>query len=564
MKKLLLTGVVFVAACKGGLNFGTLTGSKPSPTTGGTAAPLPEVGTLEAGKAPPWCANGYQPSKLDSAKGWFTSAREHDGWSPKAEDYLARAACDKTDGERQAFVAKWRDDFKASFAASDRDFVEAMTYFITPVEQRKKLEEEQCAGYKTKLADQEMTAETRALVSAEASVLGCAREPEGDFFAWVDRPSISEMHRVALVAKCLNFDVDKDDNQKGEFAFCGVDMKALDRARFDKELAALNVNFYGRVTAIQSFGDAKAKATALLAKYADKAKSDDAWAKLYAAPDKGYKEWLATYEANKAAFQAIRDFDDKSNAGSKKALAGCGDNLRKLWFEHMTGKKLKKLEDAKALATDTVGYPLLVAMMRCDAAEKRYLPVAAAQDLFMQGSKDQRGPRYAAYSATMNALNDIITDREKFPLKALYPTPPELGRKLWYRAYEQTFNNISYDHGTGQIKAIKKSGDTVMLTFKTVRWKEEQAYDCVPTRRIYRITEDGTIEYEHKCKYKMVAMSSTLEPVTVSSEFAGGLAPGLMVDLLIDNKKGARTGIPKGVYKDAAKKKFNGTYGVVW
>ncbi|MEO8554528.1 MAG: hypothetical protein ABI678_31345, partial [Kofleriaceae bacterium] len=518
----------------------------------------------EAGKAPPWCGNGYQPSKLDSAKGWFTSDRENNGWTPKGMDYLARAACDKTDSERQAFVAKWAADFKTSFAATDRDFVEAMTYFISPKEQRSKLEDEQCASYKQKLADQEASAETRALTSAEASVLGCAREPEGDFLAWVDRPQISERHRVALVQKCINFDVDKEDNQKGEFAFCSVDMKALDRARFDKELAAIHVNFYGKVTAVLSFGEAKAKANALLEKYAAKAKKDDAWAKLYAAPEKGYKGWLATYEANKPAFQAVRGFDDQLNVGSKKALTGCGDTLHKLWFDHMKGKKLKGLEDAKTLGTDTVGYPLLVAMMRCDAAEKRYLPVAAAQDLFMQGAKDQRGPRYAAYGATMNVLNDLVADREKFPLKALYPAPPELGRKLWYKAYEQTFNNISYDHGTGQIKAIKKSGDTVQLTFKTVRWKEEQAYDCVPTRRIYRITEDGTIEYEHKCKYKMVAMSSTLEPVTVASDFADGLKPGLMVDLLIDNKKGARVGIPKGVYKDIAKKKFIGTYGVVW
>jgi hypothetical protein len=139
-----------------------------------------------------------------------------------------------------------------------------------------------------------------------------------------------------------------------------------------------------------------------------------------------------------------------------------------------------------------------------------------------------------------------------------------MGRNTWYKAYEQTFNKISYDKGTGQIKDIKKKGDFVKVTFKTVKWKEEEAYDCRDTRKVYRIRDDGTLEYYQKCKYKTVARSSTLEPVDIPADFAEGLKEGLMVDLMINTKGKERVGIPKGVYKDVDKKKFVGTFGIVW
>ena len=183
----------------------------------------------------------------------------------------------------------------------------------------------------------------------------------------------------------------------------------------------------------------------------------------------------------------------------------------------------------------------------------------------MQRAKESRGPRYASYEATMVVLNEIRNDREKFPLERMYPNPPGMGRNTWYKAYEQTFNKISYDRGTGQIKDVKKKGDVVNVTFKTVKWKEQEAYGCRDTRKVYRIRDDGTLEYYQKCKYKTVTRSSTLEPVVVPADFASGLKAGLMIDVMIDRRKdGTRVAIPKGVYKDVDKKKFMGTFGVVW
>lgn len=571
-------GVVLVGACKGELSLGNLTGSKPKSSSsssssnddddssskssgGGKVTPPPEVGKMENGKAPPWC-KGYEKSSSDSNQSWVKSYMEREGWSGKTMEYVAKASCDKTDGERQAKVAEWAASFKTEFSATDKDFVEMMTFQIMPQDQKGKLEDEQCDPFKEK--DEEASKEQIVQTKAQAWLFGCERSVEQETLYFFDRPQIAEWQRAAILSSCIQNDPAKEKESRGEFAFCMPDMKALDRGKFEKELAGMKINFYGKTNAILNFNIQKANSQILLKRYAQKGKKDEEWARLFEAPEKGWTQWMATYEANKAAFEAVKEFDKKAAKGSKKALADCGGNLRKLWFEHVKkAKKVKDIEAAQTVGTDAVGYPLLVAMMRCDAATERYLEVAAAQDLFMGKAKESRGPRYAAYDATMTVLNEIRNDREKFPLERMYPNPPSMGRATWYKAYEQTFNKINYDRGTGQIKDIKKKGDVFKVTFKTVKWKEEEAYNCKDTRKVYRIRDDGTLEYYQKCKYKTVSRSSTLEPVDVPADFGEGLKPGLMVDLMINGKKG-RVAIPKGVYKDIDKKKFAGTFGVVW
>jgi hypothetical protein len=577
-------GAFILGACKGELSLSGFGkgGSSPKPSSsgssssgsapsgggggggGGPVTAVPEVGKIESGKAPPWCG-GYEKSTSDSNKGWVTSYIEREGLnSAKTLEYMAKAACDKTDSDRQKLVAEWQGTYKTEFGATDKDFVEAMTLFIQG-NKASALEDEQCAPYKEK--DTEIGAEERTLKETEAWMFGCGNDPDEQMLYWLDKPNITEVQRAALVTSCIGQQSSRDEKLgRGEFAFCLVDMKSLDRAKFDKEIAGMKLNLYGKVQLTMSWGQAKAKAQALLKKYAEKGAKDEEWKRLFDAPEQGWKEWMAIYEANKDAYKAIRDVDQKVAKGSKKALAGCGDSIRKIWFDHFKqAKKIKKLEDAVTAGTDVVGYPLLVAMMRCDAANERYLEVAAAQDLFMQRAKESRGPRYAAYDATLTVLNEIRADREKFPLDRMYPDPPRMGQKTWYKAYEQTFNKISYDKGTGQIKDIKKKGDNVNVIFKTVKWKEEEAYDCKDTRKVYRIRDDGTLEYYQKCKYKIVQRSSTLEPVVIPKDFADGLKEGLMVEVMINRAKdGTRFAVPKGVWKDIDKKKFTGTFGVVW
>ena len=136
---------------------------------------------------------------------------------------------------------------------------------------------------------------------------------------------------------------------------------------------------------------------------------------------------------------------------------------------------------------------------------------------------------------------------------------------MWTEAYEHTYNKLSYDMGTGQIQNLKKSGDVVNVTFKAAKWTNRVGYDCVKTRRIYRIHSDGRVEYEQNCKYKTVTQSSTMQPVNVPSEFARGLKPGMVVDFVLDRDgKAGRTGIPREVWGDTNKTSFAGTFGAVW
>ena len=354
---------------------------------------------------------------------------------------------------------------------------------------------------------------------------------------------------------------EQGDRVANTFALCLPDMRKVDRGKLEKELGGLKLNAYGRVTAIMSFGSIKAKSAFLVAKWDGLAQKDEDWKRLLAAPDAGAKAWHQDFAAHKAAFEAVAQFEAKAATGSKKALAGCAPPLRKLFIDYLAGRKVKSIEEARSL--DAVAYPLAVALMRCDVAEGRFLAASTAHGLFFanNATREQRGPRHAGYYATLAVLNEILADREKFPLDRL-PYLPGTGRKVVEKAYSETFNQVSYDKAEGQIDKVKPGKETATVTFKTVKWKEP-TYKCKRTNRIARIDSDGNIQYEENCKVTgHETKTSTESPVEVPLDFVGGLKTGQMAAFALDTKGGKRLGIPTGVYGDPDKKKFLGFYGV--
>jgi hypothetical protein len=341
-------------------------------------------------------------------------------------------------------------------------------------------------------------------------------------------------------------------------------MAKLGRAKLDKEMSGMKLNLYGQVNLAESYGATKVIADWVLAQQAKLAAKDADWKRLYAAPEVGYRAWSKAHDGNRDIFSTVKDFNGKLALGSKKAMAGCGAKLRPLYLAHVKSSKPSSPEEFAAAAMDDAGYPLMVAMMACDVAEGRFLEAATAHGLFFTSNTNHRhGPRHAAYYTTLTVLNDIRADREKFPLDRL-GWLPSTGSKIVDEIYSSTYNKINYDKATGQIAKVKAHGDSVTVTFKTVKWKEP-TYKCRRTHRISRIDNNGNLIYEEKCKVTgSKKMSSTENPVEVPADFAGGLAPGQMVVMSLDSKGGQRHAIPTAVYADKDKKKLIGAFGIVW
>ena len=495
---------------------GESSGGASGGSGGGAVAPPPKLGSIEKGKAPPWCGD-YQPSSSDSNKHWVKSYVEREGYgSYKTLNYLAKAACDKPgDAEREKEIAGYKQGFQAEFGATDADFVQAMALYIKEADALDAVQKEQCAALPP--AAEGMADEERALAQAQLYFFGCAREPGDDVFFWLDRAQPTEIQRLTLVDRCLTGRdprTEQGDRVANTFALCLPDMRKVDRGKLEKELGGLKLNAYGRVTAIMSFGSIKAKSAFLVAKWDGLAQKDEDWKRLLAAPDAGAKAWHQDFEAHKAAFAAVAQFEANAAKGSKKALTGCAAPLRKLFIDYLAGRKVKSIEEARSL--DAVAYPLAVALMRCDVAEGRFLAASTAHGLFFanNATREQRGPRHAGYYATLAVLNEILADREKFPLDRL-PYLPGTGRKVVEKAYSETFNQVSYDKAEGQIDKVKPGKETATVTFKTVKWKEP-TYKCKRTNRIARIDSDGNIQYEENCKVTgHETKTSTESPVEV-------------------------------------------------
>jgi hypothetical protein len=568
---LITCALLAFTGCKAGLSLvggskgssGAPRGGGPVSSGGGGGEPsVPDVPPIVAGQAPPWCGSDYQKSTNDSNLGWAKSELENNGWTLKGLRYMARAACDKaTDEQRQGQVQTWKTEFMKAFQASEKDFVLAMNL---TVEEKvwKGLEEEQCKKYKSAI-DEEPNASKRAQIRVEGYLVDCVRElTESDRY-WLDLDKVTMTQQLALAAQCLG--TRDEETVSGEFAYCGHDLTGLDRAKLDKEAAELNLNMFGRVALTMKFGSIKTRADATMKKVTELAKKDDNYQTLLDAHDKAWKAWQASYKENAAIFDAVRQFDDKAGSGSKKAVAGCGGELRKLFFGRMEQGRVKTKEKAIAFATDPVGFPLLLAMMRCDAMEDRFFEAATAHSVyFSKAANAYRGPRSAAFYATLKALNDIRADRASFKLDRLQPQAPDVANQLATTAYEMTFNKIDYGNATGKVNKVTRKGDNVNVSFKTVRWKEP-TYKCRTTNRLARITDDGQLQYEEICKVTgSVNRSSTESPVVVPADFAHGLKPGQMVVMSLNTKDGKRVAIPVEVYADDKMKKFIGFFGLVW
>lgn len=110
-------------------------------------------------------------------------------------------------------------------------------------------------------------------------------------------------------------------------------------------------------------------------------------------------------------------------------------------------------------------------------------------------------------------------------------------------------------------------GDTVVVSFKTEKWKEEQ-FNCKNTKQVWRIESSGEVKYHQECwSTGWKTVSHTERPIIIPADTADGLRAGMFLlgkaDYPFTNDKNQqRLGYPTAVYDSAAKKKLVSWYGI--
>src|SRR5206468_6080393 len=81
--------------------------------------------------------------------------------------------------------------------------------------------------------------------------------------------------------------------------------------------------------------------------------------------------------------------------------------------------------------------------------------------------------------------------------------------------------------GSGTIKTVtKQSNGSITIKFTTEK-HQEMSRSCTPSNRIFRIADNGIVEYYQNCKDTgLVWVDTTPDDVTIPADFAANIATG--------------------------------------
>lgn len=429
----------------------------------------------------------------------------------------------------------------------------------------------------------EASLEQKRLHKARRDIFGCGRtifwrSPTGtisDKLEWyLDKHAEvkSEVIKAYHVLSCLGngYNAKLSDNYGlARYAVCGLDARSLSWQRLEKELSSGSYNTYAKTLARETFALARA-ANGRYQPLIKKLIARDATHKkvFVDAPKAGWNKWLGLYAKHKDIFEAAYAFEAKLWGPSKRALNGCLAPLRSMFSKYVRAAKPKNYDQFVKVATDEVGSVLLGALMPCAAHEGNTWEAYLYMALYKK-SRDVRGPRYAAYYAVLDQVQEIRKDRERYPFE-----PKMFGWKSKDDPYQQygvlksrrkSKTTELVENAKGVVRSVRKTKDGVKLIFKTERWREE-VVECTNTNKIWRI-DQGTVKYFQKCVHKGYKwVKHTEKPVIVPKYATAGIRAGRFVTLSANypfpTKGFARYGFPLQVYKSKRKKKLVASHGV--
>jgi hypothetical protein len=260
---------------------------------------------------------------------------------------------------------------------------------------------------------------------------------------------------------------------------------------------------------------------------------DDYAAILRDAPKKGFQDWQKVSASWKAELDRSRAFEKKLGNPSRKALAGCAAELTpdvaKLFKSY---KKTDYNEVLNAVTGDPIAQLLLSRLAICYAYEK-VGGSGVLKDLVEKG-RDYRGPRSMAYYAILDAVSEAKNDRPNLLLATdgfsfdTWKLTSQYSRDFSFEGHVPWRPEDKNDKGV--VAQLKKTGDDLQVVFKKTKVSFPE-YNCRSTRKITRIRDDGTLEYEQDCRPtgKTVTEDTTPEPHTIAANQGAGITPGVYV-----------------------------------
>lgn len=541
--------------------------------------------------APSWCGVADEKAGFGSGRlGRYIRNVVENSWSPAVLGEGGAGLCGHPDDPSWQMQTGYFMQIWMNWTGLSQRQVEASITQRVQVKRWDKLRAQACAAFRT---DDETSELDAFEMKAKAEVLGCGDQ----IGVWAPRPRVrdeyvwfldryqepgSELVRVHRVMSCLSDPFGAHWSASPEnlaaYALCGVDARRLDPAKLERELSQGKYNDFAKTTARESHGRAMIEAAAYEKAVNALAKKDPDYKRVFIdAPESAWKAWTEVAAKHEAALKASVDFDVKAFGPSQKATDGCVPGLRSGFRAFMTSGGVKTEEDAAARAASPVGAALLSRLMHCEARENNFNTGGLLTELYEKGRQAQ-GARYAVYYAVVAAVAEISADRTKFPLSigsfGQLPWGPyvdgtyaevELAKKRVGNTLPGKKAGTLMEDVKGTIKAVKKNGSDVEVTFKTEKWKEAMQ-ECKDSKKIWRIDSDGTIHYYPTCKsigHKVI--SHTEKPIVIPADAAEGLRPGMLLigrgEFPFDNGK-KRLGYPTAVYDSTKKKTLISWYGI--
>ena len=295
------------------------------------------------------------------------------------------------------------------------------------------------------------------------------------------------------------------------FAACHEDMAKLDAPQLDKDLAAdKRFDEFFRAVAHDRFALVKRDADALTAAMKAKAASDPEFKRLvFDVPDKAAQDWEAAYAAHAKDIDDARAFVHKllADVPGRGAIhdVGCGEASHTPLIAYVQSQSPKTAADVLHVETDSVGYPLLLAAMLCDAYEGR-LAAARGEHWILTRQFQRLGQRGAIAFAIIEEIGALTKAGKPAPFKVehMFASPdvftwaPEFWNGKMAKSSQDT--SLQIDDTTGGAKDKKfdrgvvaagaKTKDGLDVTFVKETWQVPD-YDCVKSR-IINWERDGT------------------------------------------------------------------------
>ncbi len=283
---------------------------------------------------------------------------------------------------------------------------------------------------------------------------------------------------------------------------------------------------------------------------------------VYDAPQKAVAAWEASALKYKTAFENSKAVEDQLFQPSLKAAKGCSVKLRADFGAYLKTLKASPAEFDAAVTGDPVGGLLLQRLAACEAIEGN---TDYSQLLFAIHEKGRvsRGPRLAAYYATVEAIGDVLKDRPKFPLDPKSLWAPSSDNDLKKRADEaprKSATTMGLMGSEGSIvKSVQKTPKGTKVAFVTER-HQFMSRSCTPTNRIFRI-HDGYIEYYQNCRDAGLQWAEQrTRDIVIPNEFAANIAAGKWVEFAGDPQL-QPPALPRAVFSDKSKSKLVNWYG---